>query len=381
MHKDRKDSGSMTDTTLLVGTGRLLEPEEQNGRCGNIQASGGQKDPPKPELRGGESAAGRAITIRQQEGAGDSYRPSSASPRRKSRHRHRGPKESRNNTSGRTNPTSRRDSPHNPGGRAGSTYISCDYHSKSVIGAKAGPGSRYAHKHTGTPNNTVPASGSRRGRDLKGGHEANRRPANYRRWQGKVSRAKNVLQQILNPLRTFFHNKAHLRVVPNGPGGEVPTASKIKVPAVETAKSRPRIVVDTNVIMGGLINRSKASGRIIGLWLEGKVDVVVSPALLDEYLYIFNKMRFGPREALGRREEAMKKLLRHENVAVVEPELKLRVVKEDPSDDRLIECAVSGSADYIISQDRHLLTIGEYSGIKILRAHTFLLQEYPERTI
>ncbi|MEW6769910.1 MAG: putative toxin-antitoxin system toxin component, PIN family [Bacillota bacterium] len=137
-------------------------------------------------------------------------------------------------------------------------------------------------------------------------------------------------------------------------------------------------MVDTNVLMGGLINPVKASGRVLNLWLDGKVDVLLSPAVRDEYVCIFNKMRFGSQEAVGRRERAMQKLLRQENLMLVEPDFRLRVIEEDPSDNRLLECAVSGRADYIVSQDKHLLRVREYAGIKILTAQAFLLRECPE---
>ena len=50
----------------------------------------------------------------------------------------------------------------------------------------------------------------------------------------------------------------------------------------------------------------------------------------------------------------------------------IQAVYDDPDDDKFIECAVSGNADYIISGDQHLLQLKEYSGIKILNASEFL---------
>jgi putative PIN family toxin of toxin-antitoxin system len=139
-----------------------------------------------------------------------------------------------------------------------------------------------------------------------------------------------------------------------------------------------RIVVDTNVLMGGLINPVKASGRVINLWQDGKVEVLISPALREEYFHTFARMRFGQAEAVKRRESALMRLLAGANITLVEPELRLRVIKEDLSDNRLIECAVAGGADYIVSQDRHLLRVGRYNGIQILTAHDFLMREQLE---
>ena len=57
---------------------------------------------------------------------------------------------------------------------------------------------------------------------------------------------------------------------------------------------------------------------------------------------------------------------------IVEPQQKLDVVKDDAKDNKIIECAVEGNAEYIISQDKHLLNLREYKGIKILSPEDFL---------
>ncbi|MEW6446496.1 MAG: putative toxin-antitoxin system toxin component, PIN family [Bacillota bacterium] len=375
MQGNEKDSGSTAgkDTTLLPDAGGPVDPEERNRRAEDIRASGGEQEPFKPEALGAGSDAGPANRPPQRVIAYP-QRPPSAGWCRKAR-RQRRPGKSPNNSSGVSNRVMRPGLTCYPGGETGSTSGAAGHGFPAGMGDRSVPGVSGAHKYTGGAGNVLPAAGSRRVSDTKGGCGEYCLPP-YRPWDAKVKSAKDLLLKILTPFRLFYRKRVCLKVLRNATR-EVPPAARTRVLKV-AVKSRPRIVVDTNVIMGGLINPSKASGRLLGIWLEGKVDVVVSPALLDEYLCIFNKMRFGPKEALARREEAMKKLLRHENLTLVETELKLHLVEKDPSDNRLIECAVAGGADYIISQDRHLLAIGEYSGIKIMRAHAFLLQEYPE---
>lgn len=142
-------------------------------------------------------------------------------------------------------------------------------------------------------------------------------------------------------------------------------------------KPRPRIVVDTNVLMGGLIAPRKASGRVLDLWLRGRVEVVISPAVREEYQKIFSRMRFGPRRDMARREETLRRLLSSEHVREVHPTRRLRVVAACPADDRLIECAVTGGAGHIVSQDHHLLDVGEYEGVRMMTARDFLDREFP----
>jgi uncharacterized protein len=64
---------------------------------------------------------------------------------------------------------------------------------------------------------------------------------------------------------------------------------------------------------------------------------------------------------------------RLESVAViVEPDFELRAVPDDPDDNRVLECAVAGKADVIVSGDRHFLRLGSHAGIVIVTARQFL---------
>ncbi len=141
---------------------------------------------------------------------------------------------------------------------------------------------------------------------------------------------------------------------------------------------RPRIVVDTNVLMGGLIAPKKASGRLLELWLDGRIEPVVSPKLLEEYRKIFSRMRFGSRREVARREAILERLLASKHVLEVRPTRAVRVVPQCPADDRLIECAVTGGARYIVSQDHHLLEVGRFEDVEMVTAQDFLAREFPD---
>jgi len=53
-------------------------------------------------------------------------------------------------------------------------------------------------------------------------------------------------------------------------------------------------------------------------------------------------------------------------------ETRIDVVKDDPTDNRILECAVASGSDYLVSGDNHLLKVGKDSGVKILKAADFL---------
>lgn len=57
---------------------------------------------------------------------------------------------------------------------------------------------------------------------------------------------------------------------------------------------------------------------------------------------------------------------------ITEPKIKVKEIKEDPSDDKVLECALSCKADYIVSGNWHLLKLGAYKGIKIVNPKEFL---------
>jgi len=54
-------------------------------------------------------------------------------------------------------------------------------------------------------------------------------------------------------------------------------------------------------------------------------------------------------------------------VTLVNPTQKLRVVKDDPTDDMIIECALESNSKYIITYDKHLLKLSNYNKIRIIR--------------
>ena len=61
-----------------------------------------------------------------------------------------------------------------------------------------------------------------------------------------------------------------------------------------------------------------------------------------------------------------------EYTKIVRPIKKVEVVKDDPDDNKIIECALTAEADYIVSGDSHLFNIKEVLGIKILKPKEFL---------
>jgi len=131
--------------------------------------------------------------------------------------------------------------------------------------------------------------------------------------------------------------------------------------------TRPcRIVVDTNIMVGAIMKPTGASNNILNMWIEGRLTLLVTEPILDEYRTILSQKWLKP--------DRVSELSRHmsEFAEVVDPKERVYEIKEDPSDNRFLECAAEGEADYIISSDQHLLALKRFRRTEIVRPTQFL---------
>lgn len=129
-----------------------------------------------------------------------------------------------------------------------------------------------------------------------------------------------------------------------------------------------RIVADTNVFLSGIFWKGNFSSQIIDLWKNRKVDLISSIPIIDELIKNLKGFKIKMDEDMAQEWENM--IL--ENSLLVEPEEEINIVKDDKDDNKFIEAAVAGKANYIITQDNHLLKIKEFRGIKIIMPKEFL---------
>lgn len=130
-----------------------------------------------------------------------------------------------------------------------------------------------------------------------------------------------------------------------------------------------KVVLDTNVFIAAYFNRKSASARIIDLCIENKHKLIFSPLLRKEVRLILKNVR-------AEREFREKIRSLFVNASKVKPTKKVFTVKEDPEDNKFLECALEGEADYLITSDRHLLEFGEFAQTKICKPTQFLKLQY-----
>ena len=132
------------------------------------------------------------------------------------------------------------------------------------------------------------------------------------------------------------------------------------------------VVLDKNVLVSSLLNSSGKPAEIIKHWEAERFDVAVSPRLLEELRRALQYPQVAKYLKIG--EDTLNTFLRRYAMfaILVEPQIELEVVSEDPADNRVLECAVTGNAAYIVTGDRHLLDLQEYQEIIILPPSSFL---------
>ena len=132
-----------------------------------------------------------------------------------------------------------------------------------------------------------------------------------------------------------------------------------------------RIVMDTNVLVSGTFWQG-ASARIIRMIEEQKLVLVLSEDILREYDKVmhYDEIRL---KVLHHQErvDAVQKIMRLGQMTVRTEMIK--EVMNDPDDDKFLEAAIAGNAEYIITQDKkHILPLKEFRGIKIVTPEAFL---------
>ncbi len=130
-----------------------------------------------------------------------------------------------------------------------------------------------------------------------------------------------------------------------------------------------KVVLDTNVLVSALIRTGKPRALLFEI-VRGNLQLILSRGILEELTEVAadDKIRKYVEE------EDVRKFLRliGSTAKIVTVKSRFKAVKDDPSDDLFLRTAYDGGADYIVSGDKHLLSLNEFRGIKILTVNEIL---------
>lgn len=132
------------------------------------------------------------------------------------------------------------------------------------------------------------------------------------------------------------------------------------------------VVIDTNVYISSLISPTGIPAKIMELVHAKKIALLVSYPILDEYASTALYPGIQKRHGYSKR-QIEEKIFRLAKVGRrIIPENHLEVIQDDPDDNKFLECALEGEADFIISGDKHLKNLKSYQGIRIVDPTAFL---------
>ena len=136
----------------------------------------------------------------------------------------------------------------------------------------------------------------------------------------------------------------------------------------EHAAARLRAVLDTNIYISAF---QFPRGRNAALWRaarERRFALLVSPPIVQEVARVLRR-EFHWQD--GQVQAVIRRIAEVAGSGIVNPKSQIAAVEADPDDNRILECAVTGKADVIVSNDHHLLQLRSWDRIPILGSVDF----------
>jgi len=132
-----------------------------------------------------------------------------------------------------------------------------------------------------------------------------------------------------------------------------------------------RVVFDRNIFVSAFVIPGSLAERAILKIVEGKDVLLLSEDILDELLSVLSIKFSRDREEISRVAVFLSEVAER-----VRTTGEIRVLRDEP-DNRILECAVSGKADIIVTGDKEMLKVGIYSGTRIIGLNAYLREWHP----
>ena len=127
-----------------------------------------------------------------------------------------------------------------------------------------------------------------------------------------------------------------------------------------------KVVFDTNILVSALVFPGGRADAALRRIVKEQDQLIISKAILAELLRVL-----GSKFSRDSEELAHVAVFLSELALTVKPRRRLQVVKDEP-DNRILECALTGRAEVIVTGDHSLLALGEYKGVRIIRLREYL---------
>lgn len=132
-----------------------------------------------------------------------------------------------------------------------------------------------------------------------------------------------------------------------------------------------RVVLDTNIIVSRSIKKNDDSEKLFAALKNRKIALVISYSILEEIIEVLSRPRIRKFTKMGKKQIKQLASLLLGRAIVTEPHQQVTVCR-DRADNKFIEAAISGRAEYIVSGDKDLLDLQTHKTIKIINLKEFV---------
>ena len=142
-----------------------------------------------------------------------------------------------------------------------------------------------------------------------------------------------------------------------------------------------KVVIDTNTIISAPLSENGNPAKIFELLLLEEMSNFTSHEIISEIGEVFDRNKIKSMLSKEKIDFVIKNFKKFSKL--IKPNIKLDIIRDDPDDNKILECAETADVEYIISGDKHLKELKNYKKIKIVSPKEFFdiylktLDNYP----
>lgn len=128
-----------------------------------------------------------------------------------------------------------------------------------------------------------------------------------------------------------------------------------------------KVTFDVNILIPSTLWDGSVAQKLLFKLIQSDSKIFSTNEILTEYQKVLKRdFEFSD----DRVAKIIEKIIMF--VTIIETNSKVESVKDDPDDNKILECALDSGSEYLISYDKHLLKLKEFQGIRIVKPEEFL---------